>query len=214
MKTKGSLEILSQYRTDAHLVREHRIRIETPGLPLFNKGERELTGIALDEAREKAEREFPITPTLGECSLLPGQRELQIDTETLDPSSVARSQMRILLLGLQSGGKLDLLTSLWSNLNTYTPGPNRPMQYDWKPERVFVSILYLRVDLIVSSSSRIWLFCFNRESSSTCSKSCCVTRLRLLVNVACVRFNSTPRLEAPKLILPFGLGMCTMPLPF
>ena len=153
LKTKGSLERLSHYRTDAHLVREHRIRLENPGLPLFDKGERELTEIALDEAREKAEREFPNTPTLGEYYLLPGQRDLPIDTETLDPSSVACSQMRILLLGLQSGGKLDLLTSLWSNLNTYTPGPSRPMQYDWKPERVFVSILYLRVDLVVSSSS-------------------------------------------------------------
>ena len=101
LKTKGSLELLSHYCTDAHLVREHRIRLETPGLPLFDKGERELT-----------EREFPITPTLAECYLLPGQRELPTDTETLDPSSVACSQMRILLLGLQSCGKLDLLTSL------------------------------------------------------------------------------------------------------
>ena len=33
LKTKGSLEILSHYRTDAHLVRELRIRVETPGLP-------------------------------------------------------------------------------------------------------------------------------------------------------------------------------------
>ena len=32
LKTKGSLELLSHYRTDAHSVREHRIRLETPGL--------------------------------------------------------------------------------------------------------------------------------------------------------------------------------------
>ena len=93
LKTKGSLEILSHYRTDAHLVREHRIRLETPGLPLFDKGERELTAIALDQAREKAMREFPITPTLGECYLFPGQKELPSDTESLDPSSVACSQI-------------------------------------------------------------------------------------------------------------------------
>ena len=54
LKTKGSLEILSHYRTDAHLVREHRIRLETPGLPLYDKNEREIIGVALDEAREKA----------------------------------------------------------------------------------------------------------------------------------------------------------------
>ena len=67
LSLKSSLEILSHYRTDAHLVREHRIRLETPGLPLFDKGEREMIGIALDEARQKAEREFPINPTLVRC---------------------------------------------------------------------------------------------------------------------------------------------------
>ena len=91
---KGSLKIPLHYRTDAYLVREHRIRLETPGLPLFDKRGRELTGIALDQAREKAVREFPITPTLSECHLFPGQRELPNDTETLDLSSGACSQKR------------------------------------------------------------------------------------------------------------------------
>ena len=76
--------------------------LETPGLPFYDKRQRELTGVALDGARERAEREFPITPTLGECYLLPGQRELPNNIGVLDPSSVACSQMRILLLGLQS----------------------------------------------------------------------------------------------------------------
>ena len=91
-KTKGSLEILSHYRTDAHLIPEHRFMLETPGLPFYDRGQRELTGVALDGARERAEREFPITPTLGECYLLPGQRELPNNIGILDPSSVACSQ--------------------------------------------------------------------------------------------------------------------------
>ena len=147
LKTKGSLEILSHYRTDAHLVREHRIRLETPGLPLYDKNEQEITGVALDEAREKAEQTFPITPTLGECHLLPGQRQLRKDTEILDPSSVACSQMRLLLLGLQSGGELDLLTSLLSNLNVEAQGPTRFPQYDWRQKRVFVSIFRYLTEL-------------------------------------------------------------------
>ena len=102
----------------------------------------------MDEAREKAEREFPITPTLGECYTLPGQRELPTDTETLDLSSVACSQMRTLLLALQSGGKLDLLTSLLSNLSVETQGPTRPTKYNWKQKRIFVSILRPQVDYI------------------------------------------------------------------
>ena len=76
LKTRGALEILSHYRTEAHLVREHRLRMETPGLPLYGKNEQELVGPSLDEVREKAEMTYPIAPTLGECYLLPGQYEL------------------------------------------------------------------------------------------------------------------------------------------
>ena len=76
LKTKGALEILSHYRTEAHLVREHRLRMETLGLLLYGKNKQELVGPSLDEAREKAELPYQIAPTLGECYLLPGQREL------------------------------------------------------------------------------------------------------------------------------------------
>ena len=123
LKTKRSLEILSHYRTDSHLVREHRIRMETPGLPLFGKDEQELTGPALVEAREKAELAYPIIPTLGECYLLPGQRKLPVAIDELDPSSVVCSQIRILLTGLQQGGDSTILSSLWSNLSLEVRGP-------------------------------------------------------------------------------------------
>ena len=53
LKTKGSLEILSHYRTEAHLTREHRIRMETPVLPLFDSNKLELVGSAFGEARQK-----------------------------------------------------------------------------------------------------------------------------------------------------------------
>ena len=62
LKTKSPLEILHHYRTDAHLVKEHRIRMETPGLPLFDKHCNELTGMALKYAKERAKREYPIAP--------------------------------------------------------------------------------------------------------------------------------------------------------
>ena len=35
LMTKGPIEILHHYRTDGHLIKEHRIRMETPGLPSF-----------------------------------------------------------------------------------------------------------------------------------------------------------------------------------
>ena len=75
-----------------------------------------MTEAALDEARERAELEFPITPTLSESYLIPGQNDLPVDTGTSHASSIACSQMPILLVGLPSGGTLDILTFLWATL--------------------------------------------------------------------------------------------------
>ena len=50
-------------------------------------------GLALDEAREKAELGFLIAPALGECYLLSGQQELPADINALDPSSSNCSQL-------------------------------------------------------------------------------------------------------------------------
>ena len=140
LKTKGSLEFLSHYRTDAHLVREHRIRMETPGMPLYGKNELELTGADLAAAREKAELEIPNAPILGECYLLAGQRKLSVPTDELDPSTTICCQIRLLLTGLKYGGDLDTLTSLWGNLGLEVRGPIKVPQYSWDKDRVFVSI--------------------------------------------------------------------------
>ena len=142
LKTKGSLEILSHYRTDAHLLREHRIRMETPGLPLYGRDEVELAGQELDSARERAELAIPITPVLGECYLLPGQRKLPVATDSLEPCAVICSQIRILLIGLQNGGNADILSSLWTNLSMEVRGPTKVPQYDWRNRRIFVSIAF------------------------------------------------------------------------
>ena len=139
LKTKGSLEILSHYRTEAHLTREHRIRMETPGLPLFDSNELELVGPALEDARAKAEQELPIAPVLGECYLMPGQRKLPADTAEFDLSPVVCSQIGILLSALQNGGTLSSLISLWTNLGLEVRGPAKVPQYNWNPERIFVS---------------------------------------------------------------------------
>ena len=103
--------------------------------------ERTSKNSALEEAREKAELEFPIAPVLGECYLLPGPRETPADTDALDPSSVVCSQIRVLLTGLQYGGNLDSLCSLWNNLGLEIRGPVRVPQFNWKPERVFVYVV-------------------------------------------------------------------------
>ena len=98
-------------------------------------------GPRLDEAREKAELTFPIAPVLGECYLLPGQRELPVDTDILDPSAVICSQVRILLTGLQHSGESEVLTSLWTNLSLEVRGTTKVPQLNRNPERVLVSVL-------------------------------------------------------------------------
>ena len=143
LKTKGSLEILSHYKTDAHLVREHRIRMETLGLLLYGKDELELTGSALGGAREKAKLEIPIAVILGVCYLLLGGRTLPVPTNELDPTSVVCSQIRILLIGLRHGGDLNVLNSLWGNLSVEIIGPIKVPLYNWSSERIFVSIVQL-----------------------------------------------------------------------
>ena len=35
LMSRGSLELISHYRSDSHLIREHRIRMEIPGMPLL-----------------------------------------------------------------------------------------------------------------------------------------------------------------------------------
>ena len=37
LMSRGVLELLSHHKTEAHLTKEHRIRLETPGLPLFDQ---------------------------------------------------------------------------------------------------------------------------------------------------------------------------------
>ena len=101
-----------------------------------------MIGLALDEAWGKAESEFPIAPVLGECFLLPGQRELPIDIDARDPSSVICSQIRVSFTGLQHRGSLESMFSLWSKLSLEVRGPGRVPQFDWIQERVFVGIIF------------------------------------------------------------------------
>ena len=155
LKTKGSLEILSNYKTDTHLLREHRIRMEIPGLPLCGRDEVELSGQDLDKARDRAELAIPITPVLGECYLLPGQRGLPVATDDLEPCAVICSQVRILLIGLQNGGNADILSSLWANLSLEARGPTKVPQYDWRNRRVFVCIILLIFRILLYLNSDV-----------------------------------------------------------
>ena len=141
LMTKGPLEILSHYRTDAHLVKEHRIRMETPGLPLYDKYRNELTGMALKYAKERAKREYPIAPKLGDYYLRVGQLEAPQETGTKQPDKETHSQLTLLKTGLIHGGNLDVLIALWHDLVQETKTTEPISQYDWQPHRVLVGIV-------------------------------------------------------------------------
>ena len=139
LKTKGPLEMLRHYRADAHLVREHRIRMETPGLALFNKQCVELSGMALKYAKEKAKREYPIAPKLGDYYLRVDQQELPEKTEPDNPDKATLSQLTLLKFGLRHGGHLDSLIALWHELITETRTSESVSTHDWRPHRILVS---------------------------------------------------------------------------
>ena len=51
--SRRCLVLTSQYRSDSQLVREPRIRMEVPGMPLYDKEEQELVGITLQKPKRK-----------------------------------------------------------------------------------------------------------------------------------------------------------------
>ena len=139
LKTKRPLEILHHYRTDAHLAKEHRIRMKTPGLPLYDEHCNELTGMALKYAKERARREYPVAPKLGEYYLRIGQLENSEGTSTNSPSKEILSQLNLVRFGLTHGGHLDSLIALWLDLVQETKTSDPVAKHDWRPNRVFVS---------------------------------------------------------------------------
>ena len=100
LKTKDPLEILHHYRTDAHLVKEHRIRMETPGLPLYDKNCDELTGMPLKYAKERAKREYPVALKLGEYFLRIEQLEEPGGPPKDLPNKEGLSQLNLIKFGL------------------------------------------------------------------------------------------------------------------
>ena len=49
LMSRGTLELIAHYRSDIYLVKEHRIRMEVPGLPIFEKDGKQTLGIALQD---------------------------------------------------------------------------------------------------------------------------------------------------------------------
>ena len=129
LMSRGVLELLSHYRTEGHLVREHRIRLETPGAPLFDQHENELLGIALQEAKRIAKEMYPISPQLDFCKLLVGQKRLPDLTSTASPSESIIAQISVLEHGLRNGGHIDCFIGIWNEMATHTLGTSEARNF-------------------------------------------------------------------------------------
>ena len=147
--TKGPIEILHHYRTDAHFVKEHRIRMETPGLPLSGRDCKELSGMALKYAKDRAKREYPVAPKLGDYYLRKGQQDQTEAIRTDDPSKEILSQLNLLKIGLMRSGLLETMIALWHDLVKETKTTEPIVQHDWLPHRVFASICLLLILRVV-----------------------------------------------------------------
>ena len=111
LMSRGVLELLSHYKTEAHSTKNYRIRLETPGLPLFDQEENELRGIGLQEAKRRAREAHPIAPQLDGCCLLVGQERLPEFSSVTSPSESVLAQICILENGFRHGGHIDVLMS-------------------------------------------------------------------------------------------------------
>ena len=97
--------------------------------------------MALKYAKERAKREYPIAPKLGDYYLRVGQLEAPQETSTKQPDKETLSQLTLLKTGLIHGGNLDVLVALWHDLVQETKTTEPISQYDWQPHRVLVSIV-------------------------------------------------------------------------
>ena len=63
--SRGILELVSHYWSESHLIKEPRIRMEIPGLALYDKEEREILGVSLQDTKKKSLRHVPHCPPIG-----------------------------------------------------------------------------------------------------------------------------------------------------
>ena len=136
--SRGSLEFISHYRSDSHLIREHRIRMEILGMPFFDRDEKKLLGVALQDAKKKAKDNYPIPPQLDSYRPFVGQESVPDFSVTTSPTEKILSQINILEFGLRHGGNLASLTGMYEELVRLTASDRLSVQ-NWSQQRIFVS---------------------------------------------------------------------------
>ena len=139
LMSRGVLELISHYRTDAHLVKEHRIRMEVPGMSLYDKDEKELLGIALQAAKRIAKETHPIVPQMDPQRPLVGQDSVPSPSIESSPTEKVLFQISVIESGLRHGGHVNSLTGVSEEIARVTHS-DQLMSQNWSEQRLFVSI--------------------------------------------------------------------------
>ena len=145
LMSRGSLELLSHYKSESHLIKEHRIRMEIPGMALYDKDGVEILGIPLSEAKKKATDTYPIVPQRDGCRPLIGQDSVPNFGSNISPTDKILSQISVLEYGLRHGGHIKSLTGIYDELSQLSSETHFCVQ-NWSPHRLFVSIINLLVN--------------------------------------------------------------------
>ena len=112
--------------------------MEVPGMPLYDKDERELLGIAPQEAKKKAKDVYPIHLQLDSYRSLVAQESVPDFSISTSPAEKIYAQINILEFGLRHGGNIASLTGMYDELVRLTSSDRVSVQ-NWSQERLFVS---------------------------------------------------------------------------
>ena len=99
--------------------------------------------MALKYAKERARREYPVAPKLGDYYLRLRQQEQAGVAGEDNPRKEIFAQLNLLKIGLMHGGQITTMVALWHDLHDLvkeTKTSEAIFQHDWRPHRIFVSI--------------------------------------------------------------------------
>ena len=109
-------------------------------MPLFDKDERELQGVELQEAQRVAKDTYPITPQLHPCRPLVNQETVPDLTRITSPTESVLARICVLEFGLRYGGHIDSLTGIHNELTRRLFSSAQAIPNNWSEQRVIVSI--------------------------------------------------------------------------
>ena len=146
LMSRGSLELISHNKSDSHLIKERRILMEDPGMPLYDVDEQEMQETALQEAKKKEKDAYPIPPQFDSYLPLVGQDSVPDFSDSTSPTEMIFSQISILEFDLRHGGNKASMRGIYDELVRLTASDRLPVQ-NRSQERLFVSYIIKFCDI-------------------------------------------------------------------